>query len=495
MVTTSASSMPTTGHRIPSPRDLFRHAPTGGTNWALAGIAIAIAIGAIATLGTTALILLAIVIIAPLVVMLWGATMTDVLIASVFLEAVSFGGLTLSRLLAPVALLVVVVALIRRRLSFHPGPLIVPVAAYTLWAIASGIWSVSLPHTMEILGSLGIALVYMVSFATLIHDERDMRRTFTVLAAASMLIGLVSIASFAGTPILATESLQGGRSQGGVGDPNFFANVQLVALPIILLMAAEAKSLMARIFFGFATIVAITSVFSTLSRGALIALVVVALILPFIPAQWLMGSQRQKKALLLILALAVGGLFTRPAFRSEVVSRVQTLFASQGADAAGGGSSAGSGRTELWKAAFTTIEERPLIGLGLGAFPSQSNQLLFRSPGVKLDLIATHPDGIEAHSAYIGTAADLGFVGLGALLGIILTIFASLARLAARARRAGAVFCGRVATALTLSMVGWVISSAFIETETARPLWIVIGLTFVLGKIVARAELERGRPG
>ncbi len=457
--------------------------------WALAGIVIAIAVGALAATGPAALIPLAVAIVIPMVVVLWGATMTDILIASIFLEVVSFGGLTLSRLLAPLALVIVTVALIKGRVKFHPGPLLIPIIAYVLWATASGIWTVSIPHTTEILSSLGIALVYMLSFATLVHDERDLKRTMTVLAVASVIVGLVSTLSFAGIPVLAGGSLQSGRSQGGVGDPNFFANVQLVAMPLLLLLAVESKRWMARGFFAMATLMSITSIFSTLSRGAMIALVFFFLILPFIPAPWFLGSRRQKQVVMIALLVCVGGLFTRPGFREEVVGRVQTLFVKSNA-AQDGGSGAGSGRTELWKAAFSSIGERPILGLGLGAYPSQSNRLLFESPGVNLELISNHPNGIEVHSAYIGTTVDLGFIGLGIFLSMLATLVVWLCRLAARARAIGAIFAGRVAVALVLSMVGWIISSTFIETETARPLWIVMGFAFAIGKIVHRHEQQ-----
>jgi O-antigen ligase len=481
--------LPLRAARLDGLRDLRARGTRDSVIWALGAIAVAIAIGAVSALGPAAFIPLAIALIVPAVITLWGATMTDILVASIFLEVVSFGGLTISRLLAPIALVVVAMALIRGRVNFHPGPILVPMAAYVLWALASGIWSVSLPHTLEIQASLAIALVYMLSFATLVHDERDLKRALVVLTVASVIVGLISTLSFAGIGAFGGDSLQGGRSQGGVGDPNFFANVQLIAMPLMLLLAAEAKTWIGRAFFGMATLLAITSILSTLSRGGMIALVVVFLILPWIPAAWYLGTKRQKAAVMVALAVCVGGLFTRPGFREEIVNRVESLFVSS-SDAEASGSSAGSGRTELWKAAFASIEERPVLGLGLGAYPSQSNRLLFETPGVNLDLFSVdkHPDGIEVHSAYIGTTVDLGFIGLTFFLALLAATMLWLGRLASRAREIGAVFLGRAAVALNLSMVGWVISSTFIETETARPLWIIMGLTLAIGKIVQRHE-------
>ena len=91
-------------------------------------------------------------------------------------------------------------------------------------------------------------------------------------------------------------------------------------------------------------------------------------------------------------------------------------------------------------------------------------------------------------ASFIGTTVDPGFVGLTAFVGMILTTMGWLLRLAARARPIGQQLLGSLSIALVLSIVGWALSSIFIETETARPIWIVMGLTLAIGKILHRLE-------
>jgi len=240
---------------------------------------------------------------------------------------------------------------------------------------------------------------------------------------------------------------------------------------------------------AFAALVALASVLSTLSRGGLIALMFVLVVLPLAPAGALFASRRQKALIVLVLVAGLLVLASRPFFRSEVVKRATTIFVSNESETTG--SSAGSGREELWKAASHSISEHPFLGIGFGAFPAVSNDLLFRTPGVDLKLVSPHEHGLETHSAYIGTTAELGFVGLGALLALIASTVLALRRAAVRARRAGALSLSRISNALMLSMVGWAISSVFIETETARPLWIVVGLALALPKIIERGYVDR----
>jgi O-antigen ligase len=134
-----------------------------------------------------------------------------------------------------------------------------------------------------------------------------------------------------------------------------------------------------------------------------------------------------------------------------------------------------------------------LLGVGFGAFISVSNYYLFNTPGVDLGKFPPHASGIEAHSAYIGTTAELGPFGLFLFVGMIVSTGLALRRTANRAREVGAHFLSRMSNALILSLLGWALSSTFIETETARPLWIVIGLSLALPKLVSAHAAERGQ--
>jgi hypothetical protein len=48
----------------------------------------------------------------------------------------------------------------------------------------------------------------------------------------------------------------------------------------------------------------------------------------------------------------------------------------------------------------------------------------------------------------------------------------------------GETFIARIANALVLSLVCWAVASLFLSSETSRPLWIVIGLSLALPKLL-----------
>ena len=122
-----------------------------------------------------------------------------------------------------------------------------------------------------------------------------------------------------------------------------------------------------------------------------------------------------------------------------------------------------------------------------------SNELILRTPGVDLTFYKLREHGAEAHNAYLGTAAELGFPGLAFFLLLLLSLLVTNRRTARQATATGHFFVARIANALILSLVGWSISSVFITTETSRPLWIMVGLTLALPKL-ANEPLQSAEP-
>ena len=417
------------------------------------------------------------------------STILGLLIASLFLEIISFGGVSISRLVAPVALLVVLMALIRGRARVGNELPLVTTGAYVTWAVASGLWTVSGAGTTYLLSSLVIALVYMLAFAALLTTRRQLERSVYILGFAALLIGASSILAFAGYPALFT--VEEGRAAGGVGDPSYFANVQLVALPLVIVVASATRSFWLRWTLYGSVLVIIGSVLTSLSRGGLIALMLVLVLLPLLPARTLFASPRAKAVMLLVIAAGTVALGTRASVREGITHRFASLVGSSSGEA---GAQGGSGRENIWAAAELSIRERPVLGLGYGAFVHSSNELMLRTPGVDLTFYKLREHGAEAHNAYLGTAAELGLPGLALFLLLLLSLVITNRRTARRARASGHLFVARFANALVLSLAGWGISSLFISTETSRPLWIMVGLTLALPKL-AEEPLETSEPG
>jgi hypothetical protein len=415
-----------------------------------------------------------------------------VAVVTVFFEHSTFSGMAVTRLLAPLAVIVVVAEVLRGTGRIRFGAPLGWAIAYAGWAAASGIWTASGDGTRFLLQSLAIAFLFMLAFAALVNDERDLRGVLYTLTFASALTGALSVFAFAWQiQIPYLELLQAGRSQGGVGDPDFFAGMQLVVAPVVLVLAAEARSGRVRIALYAGLFAILASVFTSLSRGGFIAIVVLGLLFLASRPERMFRSRHEKAIALVVVALGLAALFSRPYFRAEVVGRAETIYAPQTQNDA-----SGSGRTNIWKAAVRTIGEHSLLGVGFGSFIYVSQDLILNTPGVDPQVLQLRADGenFVAHNTYLGTAAELGVIGLILYVGVLVSTLLVLRRLAAAGSTRGSPFAGRVAHALALGLAAWAVATVFLSGETARMLWVVVGLALALPKLLDDGAPDRPVP-
>ena len=400
-----------------------------------------------------------------------------VLMITVFSEAYSIGGVSISRAAGPIAL--VILALHARRggaVSFRglDRRLAVLIAAYSFWAIASSLWTVNFDSTLQeggtafAVSSLLLSAIYLVAVATLVTDERHALRIVVTVWALGSVMGLVAIGEF-------VSGSQ--RAVGASGDANFFAALQIVVIPIGAVLVGFVRTNRQRAVVLVGVGIAVGSVLVTLSRGGVLALVAIALLLAMQPARGFFRSRARKR--LFLMAMAIGVAILLSASYSALSARTSSLFDS---------SDGGSGRANLWRAAGTAISEKPVLGLGFGAFTSQANDLLRETPGVDFSAYRLRVGGQPVHNAYLESLAELGPLGLLLFVAMLGSVFAALRRSRRRAIRAGSPFAEGLSRALSLSLIGFALTSLALSTETDRTLWVLMALALTLPRIAARTQ-------
>jgi O-antigen ligase len=442
------------------------------SSWLLLGIAAAVAVGAVAAVDTTWGVAVTLGVALAVAVVFRPTLILIILILSVFIEIVSFGGVTVSRVIAPVALVVTLAVASHERARLRPSAPAAWAYLYVLWVLASGLWTVSLSGTAFLLASLAIALIYAAAFASLVTAHRELEHVLYALAGAALLTGLFAIATYL---LQYSPDLQEGRAQGATGDPNFFAAYQLVALPLVLVLAGKATRWL-RTGLYVTVLVIVGSIFTTLSRGGLLTLLVITIVMLALPAKALFRSRMQKGVAIVVV---IAGLATALSLSSDSLAlRLETE------------DKTGSGRLIAWNAALLSFEERPYLGLGYGAFAAASNDLIRHTPDVSFRHYELSPDGVVAHSLYIGTLAELGVPGLVILLGLLLSTALALRRVSRRAALAGDQFLSQTANALLVGLLAWSLSSIFLSSETSRPFWIMFGLALALPRLLSHREQQ-----
>ncbi|MGH2556940.1 MAG: O-antigen ligase family protein [Actinomycetota bacterium] len=437
-------------------------------NLAFAGAALVVAalIGVLVPISPTLAVAALVAVVAAPAAVIRPRLIPHVLVVAVFAEALTIGGVTVGRLVAPLALVAVIsqaaTAPLRLR---HAGLTVGLIIGYASLAVASLAWTVDVRATFDALASLGISLAYMGAFATLVRTPRDLRALMWTMLGSSIVLGWLWITQFASGV---------DRRFSTAGDPNFFAALQVAVIPLVVVLASSQRSPGRRLVMYLAIAIIADSIISTLSRGGFVTLLMVSLLLAFLPARALFRSRREKAAF--FTAAAVGLAILLPLAWGPLGERFQQGF--QQSHVAGD-------RGDLWMAAMHGYALHPLTGLGYGGFEATSFQLLRSTPGVNLAAHARFRDGEFAHSAYLGSLAELGPLGLLLFVGVLGAAALSLRRTARRAIASGDSFIRSVANAVLVGLLAFSASSILLSTETSRALWLIVGLSLALPGMVA----------
>lgn len=376
------------------------------------------------------------------------------LVLSYFVESVGVGPIRVGRVLAVLALLLLVGRILlttwRPRLALSPGVLL-PVGLLVIWVWTSGLWATDTRAWAYALGQIALALAYFVTFALVLERREqvyELLQTVVGGAVFAATVGFVQVAAGAA------------RAEGLQGDPNIYALYQVAALPAAAWLATGGPA--PRRWAGWAAIpVLLASVAATQSRGGLVAASAVLLLMA---VRGDLGAPlRGHRAATLTV---VGGLVAGAAFTAMTVS---TRFQPERVL-----SDRASGRLDIWFVAFREWQAHPLLGIGGGGFKPRSVDLLVTEPGVQL--LQSHlllSSGIEVHNIYLEMLVEYGLVGFALFLAVLTATTVHLAR-AARSGDPGL-------RTLPMILVAFLAASFFLSIVNNKLLWILVGLAAVAG--------------
>jgi putative inorganic carbon (HCO3(-)) transporter len=209
-----------------------------------------------------------------------------------------------------------------------------------------------------------------------------------------------------------------------------------MTIPMFFFLAQTETGKRLRLLMGFTFLATIPAILFTYSRGALIGL---ALILVLMVMQ-----MRQRLVLIPVLFLAAvfAAFFTPEQWQHRMDFRRSGALIDDSAES----------RFNAWTYCWRLVQDFPLTGGGFEAF----TQPLF-------DRYAPNPRDVHGpHSVYFGVLAEHGFIGLGLYLSLVLSCLISLRKVRVNARRWGDERQAKYALMLQFSLLGFLISGAFL---------------------------------
>ncbi|HEX2165577.1 MAG TPA: O-antigen ligase family protein, partial [Thermoanaerobaculia bacterium] len=375
-------------------------------------------------------------------------------------------------------------------LTLALGGYLAVVLASTAWAADTGLADERLAEIVK------ATIVYLL-VALLAAGPRLLRAAAWSAVAAGALLAALGVwqaltgtfdRDFGGLARIKQAQIYGDvfepRIAGPLGDPNYFAQILLVLVPLALALAWGEGSWTGRrgrrrALALLAAGLLVAGTVLTYSRGAALALAVVigvAVVLHGVRPRHVAAAVA---AALLLAVLAPEGFARRLTTLAEIVPGGEEVLEPDSSFAK---------RRLVTAAAWRMFLDRPEVGVGAGNYAHHftryadrvgSDARLYEEPGAR-----NFP-----HNLYLEVAAETGVLGLAAWGGVLLAAFVTLLAARRRLRAAGDLRTAALADGVAAGLVGYLVTWLFLHGEFPRYPYLLLGLATAL-LLTGRAEGE-----
>jgi len=307
-------------------------------------------------------------------------------------------------------------------------PLNLPVLAFMATCVLSLLWSNSpMVSLLELPLFLAGPILYFIVVNN-IHNEYQINRLLTALLIISSLLGIYGIFQYNGIDFAFWKGNIARQQVFGLfGNVNYFAEYMIVPLPLAISLFFAVRNRTHKILLLIGILAMGGSLILTFTRGSYLAIGISSLFMFFLylASRGKGFIKEHKKIFILILALiilitflfAIPNPLNKPGtVISKIKSRISISQFTKGSSL--------KRRIAIWKFTGMMIKDHPLLGSGLGAFKynSLSYQAKFFNQGENRRL---YPYGIadKVHNEYLQLGAELGLLGLGIFLWLIISYF------------------------------------------------------------------------
>ncbi len=326
------------------------------------------------------------------------------------------------------------------RRGIAPPPFALPVAAlFVAWSAATWLWSLDPQATVtrvgtfvQLLGMLGL----IIEFAPSAFRQRLLMQAYLAGAVTGAAITFVRYAGNLQTYY---------KRYAATGfDPNTFGLILALAIPLAIYLAVSAKSAMRWLYY-VAALMVLAALLLTGSRAAFLA-ALLGFAFPLLCWRALAFSHRLAASVLLALLL----LSLAPIAPSPSRDRLATI---PGELATGTLNS----RKVLWKGGILQWVDRPLQGVGSGAYPAAITGWLNR-PSV--------PGFVPvAHNTFLSVLVECGLIGFAFFSLLLLTLMAGIWMMPSMERALWAVM-----------LLVWAAGVSTLTWEQHKATWLLFGL-------------------
>jgi len=261
----------------------------------------------------------------------------------------------------------------------------------------------------------------------------------------------------------------GNRLSGPIGDPNFFAQIMVVLVPIAIDRIWNEKNGVLKGLAAWILIATLLTVVYTYSRGGFLALVAAFII---------MALLRPHRLSFVLLGLAVLTI-TFQFIPSNYKDRISSIFNISPNSRTGGYVDASvQGRTSENLVAWNMFRNNPIVGVGVGNY-----NIYYQQYSRQLGLDSRLSDR-SAHNLYLEVAAERGVLGLIVFGCIIILTLRQAFGTSNKFKQLGNKDFADLAAALGVSFIAYLITAIFLHDAYPRFFWVLVGICWALPQSV-----------
>jgi len=375
----------------------------------------------------------------------------------------------------------------KEKLKFISTPLNFPILSFVSICVLSLIWSNSFFTSLKELPLfLAGPLLYFI-ITNNINDERQINRILDILLIVGGLFGIYGIFQYKGIDF-SFWAHNIGRQQvfGLFGNVNFFAEYLIIPLPIAVSLFLVSQNKFKKILLLIGIVAMGASLTFTFTRGSYLSFGVslIFMFFLFLISRGKNFIKNNKKIFIIILVaiIVITFLFVIPTPLNKSGTAIEKIKSRISISQLTQDSSI-KRRIATWKFTGMMIKDYPLLGSGIGTYQYNTlrYQAEFFAQGENRSL---YPHGFadKAHNEYLQLWAELGVIGLGIFIWLMISYFNCGIKMLRKIKdeyRQGIIIglMGAVAAVLVDGIFGFPLHLP----ATVVLFWLALGLTVVVG--------------
>jgi putative inorganic carbon (HCO3(-)) transporter len=291
------------------------------------------------------------------------------------------------------------------------------------------------------------------------------------LLAAGILMGTISVFQvftgtysrlYAGFGQVANLSADDYRLAGVLNDPNFYAQIMVVLVPIAFERLLDEKPFLLKVLAGWALVVCIITILYTYSRGSFLALGVVA---------FMVILQQRRRPFAPILLLFVLGFIVYQFMPQQYIDRIDTLLQIVPGTSNSATLDASIQARDLTDiVGWTMFTDNPIFGVGAGNF-----NVRYLQYALQLGM-GQNVETQSAHNLYLQVAAERGILGFLSFIAILYLAFSALSKAEKLFLAQNLDGFANLSRAATTGLIGYLVAALFLHDAYIRYLWLLVGI-------------------